>query len=273
MRPPPSSKLAFAFLAFAGVSAGCISSVPGPEAPGGQTASQSGPNQAASAGDDEDAPLTFCAQGPSQSVLLEDMEDNDNRSLTQDGRGGYWFSFKDDRGTSVNPDSDSQTTWCKPPPSKLFPMASGGANGSKYSARINGKLAKTDNGQWAGMGFALSDGKASCKFDASKYKGISFWAKKAPGSIGTVRLKVPDAQTDPDGKICKQCFNDHGMTFEFTDVWTQYTVPFKAMKQEDWGPKDAGIDATKIYGVQFQVNVKNAEFDIWVDDIQFTGCN
>jgi hypothetical protein len=31
--------------------------------------------------------------------------------------------------------------------------------------------------------------------------------------------------------------------------------------------------ASKIYGVQFQVNVKNAEFDIWVDDIQFTGCN
>jgi hypothetical protein len=269
MRPPPSSKLAFAFLAFAGVSAGCISSVPGPEAPGGQTASQSGPNQAASAGDDEDAPLTFCAQGPSQSVLLEDMEDNDNRSLTQDGRGGYWFSFKDDRGTSVNPDSDSQTTWCKPPPSKLFPMDSGGANGSKYSARINGKLAKTDNGQWAGMGFALSDGKASCKFDASKYKGISFWAK----GPAKVRLRAPDVNNAPEGGVCKTCYNDFGIDLDFGAEWKEYSVPFESLQQQRGrGEDQPHIALNAIYGIMFMVHEGGANFDVHIDDVKLMGC-
>jgi hypothetical protein len=201
---------------------------------------------------------------PPEVAMISDGE-SDNKTSFIDGRGGYWYTFldtKDNGGSEIWPTSGAL--------GGTFEMSPGGANGKGNAARMKGKIGGADI-VYAGMGANFVDPKGT--YDASKYKGISFWAKKGPGSIGTVRLKVPDAQTDPDGKLCSQCFNDHGMTFEFTDVWTQYTVPFKAMKQEDWGPKDAGIDATKIYGVQFQVNVKNAEFDIWVDDIQFTGCN
>ncbi len=267
MRSLPSSKLVFAALAVVG-SAACISTVPGPEAPAGQTATQSA-TQAASAGDDEDAPLTFCAQGHSESLLIEDMEDNDNRTLTQDGRGGYWFSFKDDRGTTINPDSDSQTTWCKPPPSKLFPMQSGGANGSKYAAHMSGKLAKNDGGQWAGIGFALSDGKASCKFDASKYKGITFWAK----GPAKVRLRAPDVNNAPEGGVCKTCYNDFGIDLDFGPEWKEYSIPFESLQQQRGrGEDQPHIALNAIYGVMFMVYEGGASFDVSIDDVKLLGC-
>jgi hypothetical protein len=40
-----------------------------------------------------------------------------------------------------------------------------------------------------------------------------------------------------------------------------------------WGsPRTPGVDSSKVYGLQFQVNDKGAAFDVWLDDIQFTGC-
>jgi endoglucanase len=111
-------------------------------------------------------------------------------------------------------------------------------------------------------------------YDASKYKGISFWAKKGPGSTGNVRLKVPDVSTDPDGKMCKECFNDFGLDLQLTEEWTQYTIPFTSMKMmKGWGsPRADGIDPSKLYGMQWQVNEPGAKFDIWIDEIAFTGC-
>jgi hypothetical protein len=46
------------------------------------------------------------------------------------------------------------------------------------------------------------------------------------------------------------------------------------MKQlKGWGnPHTDGIDKSKLYSIQFQVNDKGAKFDIWVDEIEFTGC-
>ncbi len=200
---------------------------------------------------------------PKETAMISDGE-SANKTNFVEGRGGYWYTFldtKDNGGSDIWPLSGAL--------GGTFEMSPGGANGSANAARMKGKVGGADI-VYAGMGLNFVDPKGT--YDASKYKGISFWAKKGPGSIGTVRMKVPDVQTDPDGGICHQCFNDHGMTFEFTNDWVQYTIPFTSMNQEDWGPKDSGIDPTKLYGIQWQVNVKGADFDIWVDDIQFTGC-
>ena len=138
-----------------------------------------------------------------------------------------------------------------------------------HQARMKGHVGGGDI-VYAGMGLNFVDPKGA--YDASRYGGIAFWAKKNPGSTAHVRVKVPDAQTDPDGKLCKQCFNDHGMDLELYDEWTLYTLPFKSLRQEDWGPKDNGVDSSKLYGIQFQVSEKGAPFDISVDEIKFTGC-
>jgi hypothetical protein len=47
------------------------------------------------------------------------------------------------------------------------------------------------------------------------------------------------------------------------------------MKQiKGWGDQyGGGIDSKALYEVQFQVDDRqNKSFDIWVDEIQFTGC-
>jgi endoglucanase len=200
---------------------------------------------------------------PPEVGMISDGESANKTNFIQ-GRGGYWYTFldtKDNGGSDIWPLSGAL--------GGTFEMSEGGAEGTAHHARMKGKIGGADI-VYAGMGLNFVDPKGT--YDASKFKGISFWAKKNPGSTANVRMKVPDVQTDPDGKICKQCFNDYGMNFQLTDDWVQYTVPFTAMKQEDWGSKTNGIDPSKIYGVQFQVNEKNAVFDISVDQIQFTGC-
>jgi endoglucanase len=200
---------------------------------------------------------------PAEIGLISDGESANKTAFIQ-GRGGYWYTFldtKDNGGSDIWPLSGAL--------GGTFEMSDGGAAGTAHHARMKGRIGGGDI-VYAGMGLNFVDPKGT--YDASRYGGISFWAKKNPGSTNHVRLKVPDAQTDPDGKLCKQCFNDHGLNLELYDAWTLYTVPFKSMRQEDWGPKDSGIDPSRIYGLEFQISEKNAVFDISIDEIKFTGC-
>lgn len=190
--------------------------------------------------------------------VLDDGEDGNNQVLPAKGRGGYWYTFVDTAGSSISPAAGQ------------FEMAQGGGSGSTYAARMTGKVG-TGQVVFAGMGLNFTEPKG--QYDASAYKGLSFKAKKGAGA-SKVRLKVPDVSTDPDGKVCGDCFNDFGADIELTDAWTTYVFPFSSMRQlPGWGsPHPASIDPTKLYGVQFQVNTPGAAFEIWVDDLRFTGC-
>ncbi len=253
----------------AALSAACISSVPEAQAPAGEGSAPAPTSQAASGAESGPAaPALFCGKGKSEDLLIEDMEDNDNRTIVRDKMGGYWFSYSDDKGSQITPKGNSTTTWCKPPPSLLFPMASSGANGSKHAARFNGKLVSSD-GQWAGVGLGLSDGKLSCQFDASAYKGVSFWAK-GPAKI---RLRIPDVNSHPDGGTCQKCYNDFGADLELSPEWKEYTVPFESMTQQRGrGEEQPGLAAAKIYGLQWEVSAPGAAYDISIDDVKFLGC-
>lgn len=200
---------------------------------------------------------------PPTEGMISDNENGANTTNTYKGRGGYWYTFVDDKGSQITPMAGSL--------GGTFQMTEGGAKGTKYAARMWGQVGGGDV-IYAGMGLNFLDPKGD--YNASAYKGISFWAKKAPGTTPNVRLKVPDAATDPEGKICTACFNDFGYDLKLTDEWTEYTIPFRSMKQiKGWGsPHTKGIDSSKIYGMQWQVNEPNAKFDVWVDEIQFTGC-
>jgi endoglucanase len=149
-------------------------------------------------------------------------------------------------------------------------MAPGGSNGSGFAARMTGKVG-TGQTVFAGLGLNFFDPKR--QYDASAYKGIAFWAKKAAGT-GKVRLKVPDVNTEPDGQKCSECFNDFGADLELTLQWTRYVIPFSSMGQlSGWGsPRPSAIDTKTLYGVQWQVNTPGASYDIWIDDVEFTGC-
>jgi endoglucanase len=195
--------------------------------------------------------------------VIDDGEDNNNQTASVGGRGGYWYTFADDVGTSVTPEAGTK--------GGTFTMSPGGANQSKFAANARGMIGR---GQivFGALGFNFVDPKAP--YDASRYAGISFWARKGPGSYSKVRLKVPDISTNEEGGICRECFNDFGMDITLTEDWRQFVVPFKKMKQlPDWGsPRPRSIDKSKLYGVQWQVNQPGVSFDIWIDDVEFFGC-
>jgi endoglucanase len=189
--------------------------------------------------------------------VVDDGEDGNNQVLPAKGRAGYWYTFVDTSGSSVAPVGQ-------------FSMAQGGADGSTYAAHMTGKVG-TAQIVYAGMGLSFTDPKTP--YDATAYKGLSFKAKKGPGTA-KVRLKVPDVSTDKDGNVCTECFNDFGADIELTEKWTTYVFPFASMKQlPGWGaPRPPAIDPKQLYGVQFQVNSPGTIFDVWVDDLKFTGC-
>ena len=200
---------------------------------------------------------------PKDVGLIADGENNSNQIADIQGRGGYWYTFVDDSGSTVVPEAGKN--------GGTFSMTPGGVEGSKYGAHISGTVANATT-VYVGVGLNFVDPKG--QYDASKYKGISFWAKKGGGTASKVKLKVPDKSTDPDGKICKECFNDFGMDLTLTSEWTQYTIPFTSMKQDPtWGkPHPDGIDPATLYGIQFQFNEPGTTFDMWLDNIEFTGC-
>jgi endoglucanase len=191
--------------------------------------------------------------------VIDDCEDNNNQVAANKGRAGYWYVFLDKVGSTVTPAAGG-----------TFAMSKGGANGSAYAAHINGKVG-TGSVVYAGVGFNFIDPKGP--YDASAYKGISFWAKVGEGAT-KVRLKVPDGDTDPDGKVCTECFNDFGEDLNLTTTWTKYTLSFAQLSQlQGWGsPHPSGIDPKKLYGVQWQVNTPGSNYDLWIDEVEFTGC-
>ena len=195
-----------------------------------------------------------------EAALVDDGEDGNNQTLPNAGRGGYWYTFKDKGATTVEPEAGAF--------GGTFSMSEGG-HASSWGARFHGKIG-TGAVVFSGLGVNFVDPKAP--YDASKYTGVSFWAKRAENSTGKVRLKVPDTNTDPEGGVCTECFNDFGADFTLTTEWKQYVVPFKTTRQlGGWGaPRKPHLTPDKVYGLQWQVQVPSASYDIWIDDVTFT---
>ena len=192
--------------------------------------------------------------------VVDDGEDNNNQVLAQKGRGGYWYTFAD-KGSTITPMAGAL--------GGTFSMSPGGANGSQMAARMNGKVAGSGT-VYAGAGFNFADPKAP--FDVSAYKGISFWARRGENSTGTIRVKLPDVNTDQDGKVCTECFNDFGVDLELTTRGEVMVIFWGHSRCPVGGLHVPVLDTTKMYGVQWQVNTPGADYDIYIDDVQFTGC-
>jgi endoglucanase len=191
--------------------------------------------------------------------VIDDFEDNNNQNLEIDGRGGYWYTYVDKVGSTIWPEIGEQ--------GGTFTPSEGGYN-SKFAGEVKGKLG-TAAIVFAGPGMSFVDPKAV--YDASKYEGVTFFAKRAANSTSQVRLHVADISTAPEGGICSACFNDFGTDLNLTEQWQRFVIPFRDMKQmENWGaPRRPHIDASKIFGLQWQTQVQGAEFDFAIDTIAF----
>ncbi|PRP98578.1 glycoside hydrolase family 9 protein [Enhygromyxa salina] len=197
-----------------------------------------------------------------RSAVVEDGENNDHQVIVHAERNGYIYTFRGgDTQVEPTPGADGG----------VFTMSLGGANGSQYAARMLGTVGGQE-GAFAGLGFNFTEPQAG--FDASKYEGISFFARRAADSSGRVRLKIPDRATSPDGGECTECFNDFGVDLELGVEWQHYVFRFEELQQlAGWGsPRPASVEAAALFGIQFQVMEAGATFDIWIDDLAFVGC-
>ena len=191
---------------------------------------------------------------------VEDADDGDSQIFTHEGRGGYLYTFTDSAGSSISP------------PTSAFEVSPGGVEGEGSALRIQGALTDQGADVYAGMGFGLTPSTGA--YDAARYRGLEFVAKRGAESSAFVRLKLPDANTTPKGGACEECYNDFGVDFEVTEEWVRYVVDFADLKQEQgWGsPRPEALSASALYGIQWQVLTQGAPFDIWIDDIAFLGC-
>jgi endoglucanase len=197
-------------------------------------------------------------QCPSES-RIDDAEDGDGKILPFDKRSGSWSSYHGKGESSIEPAVGTP-----------FTMSPGGANGSKYAARIHGRSAPSGE-PWVGLALSFTD--PAGPYDASCCQGISFWAKKGQGSIETVRFNVGDGNTVPEGGVCKQCYNEFGVDLGFTDEWKQFTLPFAWLHQQSgWGEPFPKLESDRLYHLHWEINYRDHAFDIWVDDVKFVGC-
>lgn len=194
--------------------------------------------------------------------LIDDAEDNNHQGAVLEGRGGYWYTYVDESGSTISPTAGTL--------GGTFNMSEGGASGTKFAANAKGSLSG-GVGAHAGMGMNLTDPKDT--YDVSNFGGVAFWAKKTAGAGAKVRFKMPDINTDEEGGVCKECFNDFGVDLNLTDDWKQYVILFfKLRQQEGWGsPRLRKIERGKVFALQWQP-AQPGPFDIWVDEIQFVGC-
>jgi hypothetical protein len=199
-----------------------------------------------------------CSGLASNEELIDDLNDGDRFIPSVGGRVGAW--------------SDSHDS---SPSSKMYPDPLSG-----FAPTDTGDVCRKFAAYVAGTGYVIWGADfwfgLGAPYNASKYSGISFWAKVDAGTSPVVRVAFPDKDTQPDANICQAnatgtlaCYDHYGYRISLTTTWTKYTVPFSLLKQEGWGHAGTAFDATSLYEVLFQIPV-NATFGVWIDDVAFT---
>lgn len=192
-----------------------------------------------------EATLSGDTGGP--TIAIDDLEDGDTQILARDGRQGSWFAFDDgSAGTRSEPS-----------------IAPGGAAGSSSAICIGGEGFTT----WGG-GIALDLNRPAATravYDASRYTGISFWAR---GS-SSFRAMVVDNYSDPAAALCSGCYDHFQAPFTPTEDWQRYTFSWKQLKQQGFGDVLPNVCASNVLALQFQWP-PNAAFELCLDDVAFT---
>jgi hypothetical protein len=211
-----------------------------------------------------DTALASCPGGfgPAADGTIDDFEDGNNQVSADGGRDGYWYTAKDDQGSTFTA------------PAEGFATAEGGADGSTTAVHIAGKTASGGDQAWGielGMNFINGTGEL---YDASKYKALSFKAKSgAKEAEKKIRVSMADVNTHPSGSVCEACYNHFNSDIELTPEWKEYTLAFEDLKQRaGWGnPRPAHVSADKLVNINVQIG-GGKDFDVWFDDLKFLEC-
>jgi hypothetical protein len=192
------------------------------------------------------------------ATLIDDAEDGGDHIAAHDGRDGHLYLYFDDATEIVRNPGDHGVG--------AHPVA-GGANGSRCALNLRGRLADRLH-PFAGLGLNMKQPLAP--YDASRYAGVSFMARRSAQTTTRVVVKFPDWNTEPPGG-CSECYNYFHREIVLEERWTRYAVTFDSLEQyPEWGnPRPEKIDATRLYGIRFEVSSAGHPFDVWIDDVAF----
>ena len=173
-------------------------------------------------------------KGMGNDPLIDDMEPAPGETTechkirAADGRQGIWNFGKD--ATSPN----GAMTF------KLEAPGAGGKPGSTRAIHFNGQGLN-------GYGGYLATPLAPC-YDASAYKGISFWMKGDPAKAPFVKLAILTpyascsrrrvASASRARGAGNECYDHFAVPlFRVSSTWTRYSVTWQQLGQAGWGQK------------------------------------
>jgi len=192
----------------------------------------------------------FNADTSGPPSLIDDLEDGDLQIIETEGRQGSWFTFDDETGEHSGALVESP-----------------GRDGTGSALHISGSGFTSWGG---GVGLYLNELDDTRSFyDASRYSGITFWAKVGEGSGSDFFVMVPDRNTQPEGGVCSSCYDHFHAPLTLTSEWQQYTLAWGRLQQQGFGDAETSVSPAQLYAIQFQWDEGQA-FDLWLDDIAFT---
>ncbi|WP_437726693.1 hypothetical protein [Sorangium sp. So ce861] len=193
--------------------------------------------------------------------IIDDMEDGDLSIIRVDGanpRAGLWYKDNDlAPGGIQEPENEIDLMSTVEPPR-------GDSLVAVHTSANDGF------GDWgAGVAFFLDNDDF---YDASEYRGITFWARAEEGSASRMRVMFIDRQTRHTGGICDLeadgCYDHFHQLVALADDWKHFKVPAACLRQRGFGDQFDAPAMDQLWGFYFIFDPGQA-FDIWLDDVAF----
>ncbi|WP_437775857.1 hypothetical protein [Sorangium sp. So ce1097] len=193
--------------------------------------------------------------------MIDDMEDGNLQILPGDDmnpRSGDWFMDNDGSPEGIHePDieADLMTSLDPPRGDSLMALHTSANNRfTEYGASVAVFLNNDDF------------------YDASGYRGITFWARAEEGSSRRLKVMFIDRQTRPTGGICDEaageCYDHFHRPVTLADDWKHFKIPAECLRQGGFGEQFEAPLLEQLWGLYFSFDANQA-FDIWIDDIAF----
>lgn len=194
--------------------------------------------------------------------MIDDMEDGNLQILPGDDmnppRSGDWFMDNDGSPEGIHePDIEADLMTSLDPPRGDSRMA--------LHTRANDRF----TAYGASVAVFLNDDDF---YDASGYRGITFWARAEEGSSRRLKVMFIDRQTRPTGGICDEaageCYDHFHRPVTLTSDWKHFKIPAECLKQGGYGKQFDAPLLDQLWGLYFSFEANQA-FDIWIDDVAF----
>lgn len=222
-----------------------------------------------------DAGSPLACDNPSDPIepaaVLSDFENGSSQLADHENRVGAWWSSGDTTAGGI----------LKPNGEVRPESIPGGRCGSLRALHVTGS-GFLDWGATVGVSLNYGPNDAGTPgdrpWDASAYRGVTFWARVGETSGNEVRIGVSDEYANPAGGLCmigggqgKDCYDSFGIDLPRLDTtWRKYKIAFSGLTQRGFGVASptGKLDASAIYHIEF-ATPSGAVFDFWLDDIGF----